>query len=371
VKSVGAFYFMEMNTRLQVEHPVTEMITGLDLVDWQLRVASGEHLPLQQERLAIKGHAIEARIYAENPEKGFLPSIGTLRHVCTPVAVEFDVGGVRVSLPPTRLSPSKGEGENGAASGGIVRIDSGVREGDAISPFYDPMIAKLIVWGQTRDAALAHMARALSEYQVVGVANNIAFLKRLIQSKPFASAELDTGLIERHQQELFPAAGPAPLQALALAAAALLDSEQNKPAGVNDPWSDSSGWRMNSVFRRKIDFADEQHAYPLVVEYRGAGRTIVLGSSSKALSLLEQHGKDAVILLDSESVHGTVVREADAFHVFAGGMQWTLAYADPLAHAGEAEAEGGRLTAPMPGKIVALMVGKGDTVEKGAPLLIM
>jgi 3-methylcrotonyl-CoA carboxylase alpha subunit len=229
----------------------------------------------------------------------------------------------------------------------------------------------LIVWGQTRELALAHMARALSDYQVVGVANNIAFLKRLIQSKPFASADLDTGLIERHQSELFPAGAPAPLRVLALAAAALLNSEQNKAGGANDPWGDSSGWRMNSAFKRRLDFADEQHAYPLTVEYHAANWTIALGSASGSLALLEQREKDFVVLLDHESVHGTVVRDADAFHVFAGGVQWPLAYTDPLAHAGEAEIEGGRLTAPMPGKIVALMVGKGDIVEKGAPLLVM
>jgi 3-methylcrotonyl-CoA carboxylase alpha subunit len=344
----GSFYFMEMNTRLQVEHPVTEMITGLDLVEWQLRVASGQALPLKQEQLAIKGHAIEARIYAENPEKGFLPAIGSLRHVRTPAAVEFGIG---------------------SAAGGTVRIDSGVREGDAISPFYDPMIAKLIVWDSTREAALARMHAALSDYQVVGLANNIAFLKRLIASKPFAVADLDTGLIERNQDELFPPAQAAPLPVLALAAAALLDSEGN--AGARDPWADVSGWRMNSALLRKLDFADEQHAYPLTLEYRAADWIVGFGGGRSALSLVEHDGNDIAILLDHASVRGTVVREAEAFHVFTGGAHWVLNYTDPLAHAGEAEAEAGRLTAPMPGKIVALMASKGDTVEKGAPLLVM
>ncbi len=342
----GSFYFMEMNTRLQVEHPVTEMITGLDLVEWQLRVAAGEPLPLRQEQLAIKGHAIEARIYAENPEKGFLPSIGSLRHVRMPAAVEF-------------------------ALGDSVRIDSGVRQGDAISPFYDPMIAKLIVWDSTREAALARMRLALSEYQVVGLASNIAFLQRLVQSKPFSGADLDTGLIERNQPELFPPAAPASLQVLALAAASLLESEQNGNPGGADPWAAASGWRMNATLSRKLDFADEQHAYPLAIEYRTAGWIVGFGTGSSSLTLVEQHGKDLAILLDRESVRGTVVRDADVFHVFSGGAHWILQYADPLAHAGEAEAEVGRLTAPMPGKIVALMVGKGDAVEKGAPLLIM
>jgi 3-methylcrotonyl-CoA carboxylase alpha subunit len=167
----GSFYFMEMNTRLQVEHPVTEMITGTDLVEWQLRVAAGQPLPLRQDALKIHGHAIEARIYAENPEKGFLPSIGTLRHMDTPDAVSFTLGGTDVPAS--------------------VRIDSGVREGDAISPFYDPMIAKLIVWGADRAQALARMSQALAEFQITGLATNIAFLKRLVEGSAFASADLD------------------------------------------------------------------------------------------------------------------------------------------------------------------------------------
>src|SRR6478672_47660 len=181
----GSFYFMEMNTRLQVEHPVTEMITGQDLVEWQLRVACGEPLPLRQADLAIHGHALEARIYAENPDNNFLPSIGTLRHLRMPEAVSFSLGE-----NPAHPAP--------------VRIDSGVRAGDAISPFYDPMIAKLIVWGRDREEALALMATALTHYQVVGLTTNIAFLKRLVESPSFAGADLDTGLIERNQDVLFP-----------------------------------------------------------------------------------------------------------------------------------------------------------------------
>ncbi|MGE5649509.1 MAG: acetyl-CoA carboxylase biotin carboxylase subunit [Bacillota bacterium] len=350
----GSFYFMEMNTRLQVEHPVTEMITGLDLVEWQLRVAAGEALPKQQHELTIRGHALEARIYAENPEKGFLPSIGTLCHMHTPHAVTFEVGG-------------------GAAAGApaAMRIDSGVREGDAISPFYDPMIAKLIVWGNDRDEALAHMAQALSEYQIVGLATNVAFLKRLVESTPFSQANLDTGLIERHQEELFPPAQPAALPTLALAAASLLTSEQGTGAAANDPWANTSGWRMNSTLARQLDFADDSTAYPLAVGYRETGWTVRLGDESAVMTLVERNGQHLVIKLNGATVRGTVVRDADAFHVFSGGAHVALNYNDPLAHAGEAEAEGGRLTAPMPGKIVALLVEKGKEVEKGAPLLIM
>ncbi len=347
----GSFYFMEMNTRLQVEHPVTEMITGLDLVEWQLRVASGEALPKSQRELEIHGHALEARIYAENPEKGFLPSIGTLQHMHTPQAVTFQLGHGALAADPAAF-----------------RIDSGVREGDAISPFYDPMIAKLIVWGRDRDEALARMSQALAEFQVVGLATNVAFLKRLVESRPFAQADLDTGLIERNHAALFPPAQPASLQVLGLAAASLLSAEQNGGAST-DPWSDTGGWRMNGALKRTLEFSEEASAHALSVGYSGAGWTV--GEGGAAMSVLENDGRHVAIKLDGAVVRGTVVRAADLFHVFTGGAHYQLSYNDPLAHAGEAEAEGGRLTAPMPGKIVALLVEKGMTVEKGAPLLIM
>jgi 3-methylcrotonyl-CoA carboxylase alpha subunit len=351
----GSFYFMEMNTRLQVEHPVTEMITGTDLVEWQLRVASGEALPLTQSQLQINGHAIEARIYAENPEKGFLPSIGTLQHLTTPQAAVFSLHA-------------------GASNGhpSPVRIDSGVREGDAISPFYDPMIAKLIVWGQDRHEALARMSAALSDCQIVGVATNVAFLKRLIDSAAFSTAQLDTGLIERNQTQLFPPLAPASDAHLALACCALLDSEQDGRS--SDPWASTSGWRMNGQLLRTLDFADEVRSYPARIAYRKTGWTIGLdhgSSKSSALTLVRRDGNDFVIAHGDATVHGTVVRVADAFHVFANGVHAVLHYQDPMAHAGAEEAEGGRLTAPMPGKIVAIHVEQGQTVAKGDPLLVM
>jgi 3-methylcrotonyl-CoA carboxylase alpha subunit len=348
----GSFYFMEMNTRLQVEHPVTEMITGLDLVEWQLRVAFGEALPKKQEELTIHGHALEARVYAENPEKGFLPSIGTLCHMHTPEAVNFRLG--------------KG---SGAADPAAIRIDSGVREGDAISPFYDPMIAKLIVWGNDREEALAHMAQALSEYQVVGLATNIAFLKRLVESQPFSTADLDTGLIERHHAALFPSVAGATLEVLSLAAASLLVSEKND-AG-NDPWATTSGWRMNASLRRTLDFGDESGRSPLTVGYAQTGWAMSAGDRKATMTLVEHHGKHLVIKLDGAAVRGTVVRDGETFHVFSGGVHTALNYNDPLAHAGEAEAAGGRLTAPMPGKIVALLVEAGTSVKKGQGILVM
>jgi 3-methylcrotonyl-CoA carboxylase alpha subunit len=374
----GSFYFMEMNTRLQVEHPVTEMITGLDLVEWQLRVASGEPLPKKQEELTINGHAIEARVYAENPEKGFLPSIGTLKYMRTPEAVSFATagfpsrraGGDASSVPPSRPFALQGEGENGAADG-YVRMDSGVRKGDAISPFYDPMIAKLIVWGRDRAEALRHMSQALSEFQIVGLANNIAFLKRLVESRPFSAAQLDTGLIERHHDELFPASRTAPKQALALAAASLLSAERGRKSAANDPWGSTSGWRLNAVMQRQLDLADESNTYPVAVGYVETGWSVGDRDGQSAMTVLQRKGHDFVIKLGGETVRGTVVRDGEMFHVFHAGEHFALSYNDPLAHAGEAESEGGRLTAPMPGKIVAVLVDKGKAVEKGAPLLIM
>jgi 3-methylcrotonyl-CoA carboxylase alpha subunit len=227
----GAFYFMEMNTRLQVEHPVTEMITGQDLVEWQLRVAAGERLPLAQEQLTIRGHAIEGRIYAEDPAKGFLPSTGRLIHLAP---------------PPETLH---------------VRVDSGVEEGDEITPYYDPMIAKLIVWDEDRERACARMLRALAGFRVVGVANNVAFLSRLVACPAFASADLDTGLIERERAFLFPEQEKAPGEVFALAALAELLSEVQHAAGESarredpyTPWAKRDGWRLNATFSRSMKF---------------------------------------------------------------------------------------------------------------------
>ncbi|MBL8491832.1 MAG: acetyl/propionyl/methylcrotonyl-CoA carboxylase subunit alpha, partial [Rhodocyclaceae bacterium] len=229
VNQDGSFYFMEMNTRLQVEHPVTEMITGLDLVEWQLRVAAGEPLPLAQEQLSIRGHAVEARIYAEDPDKGFLPSTGRLLHLAPP----------EESLH--------------------VRVDTGVEQGDEITPHYDPMIAKLIVWDETRERALARMLQSLARYRVVGVSNNVGFLSRLVACPAFASADLDTGLIEREQGFLFPGDAEPPAETwLAAALAELLRERRDaQEAAAHDadpfsPWHGRDGWRLNSAARRTL-----------------------------------------------------------------------------------------------------------------------
>jgi len=346
----GTFYFMEMNTRLQVEHPVTEMITGLDLVEWQLRVAAGEPLPLAQEQLAIRGHALEARVYAEDPDKGFLPSTGRLVHLAPP------------------------------AESLHVRVDTGVEQGDEISPHYDPMIAKLIVWDETRERALARMLQALAQYRVVGVANNIGFLSRLAACPAFAHADLDTGLIEREKDFLF-ADGSAepPREAFLAAALAELLREQavarETAAGDEDPhspWHRRDGWRMNSAARRALAYRAGEVEKSVDVAY-AAGRGFVLGVDGHATAAAGEMlpGSQLRADLGGRRINATVVVSGERRHVFLDGRAFIFSAVDPLFHAGEGGGAEGGLTAPMPGKVIALIARPGDTVDKGAPLLIL
>ncbi len=344
----GSFYFMEMNTRLQVEHPVTEMITGLDLVEWQLRVASGEKLPLEQEQLQIRGHALEARIYAEDPAKGFLPSTGKLVHLAPP------------------------------AESLHVRVDTGVEEGDEISPHYDPMIAKLIVWDINRDRALARMLQALADYRVVGVANNIEFLSRLTACPAFSGADLDTGLIEREKAYLFPADEAAPAEVLQIAAlaellrdAAFADRRAARSADPASPWHARDGWRMNATACRSLLFRHGESEHEVEVAYLpGAWRLSVGSCSVVARGELNPRGLLRVEL-DGTRMDATVIAAAGRRHVFAKGRAWQLAAVDPLHHGGEGGGAEGGLLAPMPGKVIALVAAEGAKVEKGAPLLIL
>ena len=344
----GSFYFMEMNTRLQVEHPVTEMITGLDLVEWQLRVASGEPLPLAQEQLQIRGHALEARIYAEDPDKGFLPSTGALLHL---------------SPPAENLH---------------VRVDTGVEEGDEISPHYDPMIAKLIVWDQNRDRALARMLQALAEYRVVGVSNNISFLSRLTACPAFANADLDTGLIEREKAYLFPEAKATPAEVWQVAALAELLREANRGAARArrdedplSPWHARDGWRLNASAKRDLIFRLGEEQKAVNVAYRADGYTLTVdGKSVEARGELNDRGLLRVEL-DGMRMDATVVAANEKRHVFLHGRAWQLSNVDPLHFAGEGGGAEGGLLAPMPGKVISLIAQAGAAVEKGAPLLIL
>ena len=344
----GSFYFMEMNTRLQVEHPVTEMITGLDLVEWQLRVASGQPLPLTQEQLEIDGHAIEARVYAEDPDKGFLPSTGHLVHL----------------VPPPESDS--------------VRVDTGVEQGDEITPYYDPMIAKLIVWGADRKQALARMRRALAQYRVVGVSNNINFLSRLVALPSFANAELDTGLIEREQGLLFPPQEAVPDEVWLVAALAELLHEKRevnaKSAAAADrgsPWRALDGWRLNSRAERKLALRLQDTLQEVVVVVvPGAYQLALNGRSVRASGTLGRGGA-VHAQLDDRRVNAAVVITGERRHVFYRGHSWPLALVDTLYVGGEGEDVEGGLRAPMPGKVVTLIAEPGVVVEKGAPLLVL
>ena len=348
----GTFYFMEMNTRLQVEHPVTEMITGHDLVEWQLRVACGESLPVSQAQLAIHGHAIEARIYAENPDKGFLPAIGTLTHMALPAAVEFRRNAQDVALH----DPAP------------VRIDAGVRAGDAISPHYDPMIAKLIVWGADREQALARMRAALADTHIVGLASNVDFLTRLMHESSFARAQLDTGLIERNRATLFPERTQVPHEMLALAAARCIADEQ---AGAGaDPWQSCHGWRLNTVYERTLTFKSDLGVHDVVVVYGRDGFVFEHGDLSAPLAIDTAAGTRLALRFDGRRLAADVVGDGDDLHVFLDGRHLMLTRVDVIAHAGE-DATEGRMTAPMPGKVIAVNVARGARVAKGAALLVM
>lgn len=309
VEPSGAFYFMEMNTRLQVEHPVTEMITGLDLVEWQLRVASGEPLPLRQDQIPLRGHAIEARIYAEDPSRGFLPSIGRIEHLHAPAL------------------------ERG------LRIDTGVREGSEITPFYDPMIAKLIAHGDSRAEAVAILRAALAEFRIVGVASNVEFLHRLTSAPSFVEARLDTALIEREQAHVLPPPDSPPESMWQQAAAAALRA----PGSDGNPWEALDGWRLAGVrATRGVRLRQGDEERVLTVNFP----VIAAGTAP-------------------------VVRSGDAIHVFEGGSHRLFQIVDPYLPPADTADHHGGLTAPMPGRVLAVMVAEGQEVPRGAPLVVM
>jgi 3-methylcrotonyl-CoA carboxylase alpha subunit len=345
----GSFYFMEMNTRLQVEHPVTEMITGLDLVEWQLRVAAGEPLPLAQEQLEISGHAIEARIYAEDPDRGFLPSTGRLVHLAPPAESAF------------------------------VRVDTGVEQGDEISPHYDPMIAKLIVWGADRHQALARMRQALAQYRVVGVSNNVDFLSRLVGLPSFAAARLDTGLIEREQALLFPPAGSLPDDVWMLAALAELlheqrqaDKKRDRSADPHSPWHALDGWRLNGRAARRVSLRSGDVVQDVVVEAAPAGGwCLAVGDRQAAARGTLAPDGELQAQLGDRRVHASVVIGGERRHVFFAGRSWPLVLVDSLHTGGSGDEAAGSLRAPMPGKVIALAVAPGARVEKGAALVVL
>src|SRR5438093_1593594 len=351
----GRFYFMEMNTRLQVEHPVTEAITGQDLVEWQLRVAAGEPLPLRQEDLKIHGHAIEARICAENPEANFLPATGTLDVLRWPeehVAFRRNADAEPFHVPAS------------------VRIDAGVREGDAISPFYDSMIAKLIVWGETRAQALARLDDALARTHIVGPHTNASFLRRVAASRSFAQADLDTALIERERAVLFGQPGlPLEVTAAGVIAHALAAERALETA---DPWSRRDGWRLHGGARRRFDLDIGGAHHPVDLERAHDGAlTVAIGDQRWPLVVHSSHGEHHDVLLSTRRWSLTVYATGERVSVFAAEGSASVLEYDVIAHAGEGAPEGGRLTAPMPGKLIAFLTQPGQAVKQGQPLAVM
>lgn len=343
----GAFYFMEMNTRLQVEHPVTEMITGQDLVEWQLRVASGEPLPLKQHELRIHGHAFEARVYAEDPARDFLPQIGRLAHLAQPAASNH------------------------------VRVDTGVESGDEISPFYDPMIAKLIVWDDSRERALDRLNHALADYEVVGLPTNLAFLRQLASHPAFAACELDTGFIARHHAQLIPPTPAVDSDTLALAALAELAqveaanlARRQHSSDTASPWWEADGWRLNQDNRHALHFRHGEQEYAVIAHYRDAGYLLEIGADKLEASG-QLHGQRLHANLDGRRLQATVVRQAGKLTVVRAGSNTELEPFNPLLVGLQAAESGGGLSAPMPGTVVAVHVQAGEQVEKGTPLMIL
>ena len=360
----GSFFFMEMNTRLQVEHPVTEMITGQDLVEWQLRVAMGERLPLAQDELTITGHSFEARLYAEDPEQDFLPATGTL----TRFALDLEGAGLS--------SSEKGSNK--------VRLDSGVESGDVVSMHYDPMLAKLIVHGDDRDQALATLNRALAALDVQGVVTNRAFLQRLATHPAFKGCELDTRFIEKHEESLF---APREITTEAYAAAALIGLKQlARECESDSPWDRHDGFRLNAPHTIRLALcatgqnltnAQAPDAEGVVIvegtrETDAAPWHLTIGDTTLTARLQHLEGDAVAVTLDGHrrrlqarlGENGVVVM-ADP----SGETRLFWRRIDAIDH-GQHEAES-TLTAPMHGTVVALLVEPGQKVEKGMPLMVM
>lgn len=321
------FWFMEMNTRLQVEHPVTEMITGVDLVEWQLRVASGQKLPKTQDEIALSGHAFEARLYAEDASKGFLPAIGTLHHLRFPEQ---------------------------APAGAAMRVETGVREGDAISPYYDPMIAKLVVHGHDRAAALSALGIALAETEIAGSVTNTAFLAALAADADFAAGDVDTGLIGRKQDTLTAIAVPGD-EVIATAALAAANVTENPDP--SDPWSSLVGYAHFRAGARNIALKSGEHTIMARITARTDG----------GFDVATDHGVHSLRAGGGKRL----ARWPDHVTVFSGATGYNFGVPDPLAKADDAGASAGSLRAPMPGLVKIVRSGPGEAVVKGQPLLIL
>jgi 3-methylcrotonyl-CoA carboxylase alpha subunit len=347
----GTFYFMEMNTRLQVEHPVTEMITGLDLVEWQLRVAAGDTLPLQQDQLSINGHAFEARIYAEDPGRDFLPVTGTLSYLQAP------------------------------AESRHVRIDTGVRQGDEVSAYYDPMIAKLVVWDEDRSRALKRLCNALADYRISGMTTNIEFLYNLASSQPFQQADLDTGFIERHQQEILHQQPHDLERALPLAALYLVlaQSEAAREASHDnrDPWSPwhlASGWRLNEPHLHHFELLVQEQQATISIEQQGIGaarRYVIRYGDREVCARGELDGQRLIADIEGHRLQATIAEHDGRYSLYSGDCAIQFSLLIPDLGDSDQEPDDKGLLAPMNGTIVAVLVAAGSHVNKGDQLLIM
>jgi len=326
----GEFFFMEMNTRLQVEHPVTEAITGLDLVAWQIRVACGEPLPITQDQVPLDGHAIEVRLYAEDPANDFLPATGHLALY-------------RESAP--------GEGR---------RVDSGVNEGDSISPFYDPMLGKLIAWGQTREQARLRLLAMLDEFAIGGLKTNIAFLRRILAHPAFASAELDTGFIPRYQEQLLPPAQPLPAPFWQAAGEAYIQSQPLTPRGDDR----QSPWAANSGFRTGVPAQISLH-----LSCNGQDQAVSLVHA--AASPLKLDGEQLLVEQDGMRRRHLAIRRGDTLYLQWDGELQAVTRFDPIAEADASHSHQGGLSAPMNGSIVRVLVEVGQAVEAGTQLVVL
>jgi 3-methylcrotonyl-CoA carboxylase alpha subunit len=343
--SPGAFYFIEMNTRLQVEHAVTEAITGLDLVEWQLRVAAGQHLPLCQHDLSINGHAIEARLYAEDPERQFLPQTGTLHRLC---------------LPPLE----------------IARVETGVRQGDVVTPFYDPMIAKLIVSGDDREAAIGRLQRALSGTAVLGLRTNLAFLARVAAHPDFAGAALDTGFIDRQQTALVSQERPVPQEALAaavinrlLARRVIAEATASSSADPFCPWARNAGWRLGCRADEDVTLHRSGEQHSIAATGMDGGWVVHFGERQATVAGEIQPDGFLHLKFDGVRKRVRVLSYRTAVAVFIEGQSWQFEEVDRLAAAAGEDPTAGKLTAPMPGRVARLLVEVGAKVRRGEPLM--
>jgi 3-methylcrotonyl-CoA carboxylase alpha subunit len=340
----GSFYFMEMNTRLQVEHPVTEMITGQDLVEWQLRVANNEPLPLQQDQVTINGHAFEARIYAEDPRNDFLPATGTLAFFQAPTTSD------------------------------TVRVDTGVIQGDEVSVYYDPMIAKLVVWSDDRKSALRLLATSLQQYFIAGVTTNIEFLHCLATHESFQQADFDTGFIEKHHDTLQIKETEQPeLLAQLCALYVNLKLQQKQPNNTNDPhspWRSNDGWRANSENINSFDLAFKEQQFTISIENNDDQYAITTnGETVPASGTIANNELTACI--NGHRVKATVFQSGADIYIYTADHHSQFELRLPDLGADSLDSGGGALTAPMPGTIVELLVATDQTVAAGDALLVM